>query len=474
MNVVNLTSPEMKNQLLIVFFFFSLGNSYSQDFKNVTFLDRWFEDTLVTNSSKVRYSGCWGFEFEGKEYAAIGSTEGTHFFHINKDNQLIPAGFVEGRFNSSSVIHREIKTFGKYAYAVCDEGNSSLQIIDLSFLPDSVVKVADLQDERFGKIHNLFIDTTNALLYACLVTPFPGGNPTGLVPMRVYSLNNPLDPQLLWQGPSDIPEVHDCYVRDNKAILNCGMDGLRAYDFTIPSNPVYLSNLTFYQDQGYNHQGWLSPDGKTYVFADETNGKKIKKCELNSDHSLVVKASFGTAIEDGSVPHNIMCTDEFAFVAYYNEGLRIFDLRYAVPMEIAHYDTYPDESDFKMNGAWGVYSLFNSGRVIISDRQYGLFLFHFNQDMFQDRIIGSEFSIYPNPTLNNGEFIVRSEMDNVTGFEIELYDMNGKKLFNDNSSNNSFLKVKTDVSSGIYLLRINFENYLGETSSLVKKILIEP
>ena len=27
-------------------------------------------------------------------------------------------------------------------------------------------------------------------------------------------------------------------------------------------------------------QGWLSNDGKTYVFADETNGKKIKKCEL--------------------------------------------------------------------------------------------------------------------------------------------------------------------------------------------------
>lgn len=464
----------MKNQLFIFFFFLSVGNSYSQDLKNVTFLDRWFEDTLVTNSSKVRYSGCWGFEFEGKEYAAIGSTEGTHFFHFDSNDRLSPVGFIEGRFNSSSVIHREIKTFGKYAYAVCDEGNSSLQIIDLSCLPDSVVKVADLQDERFGKIHNLFIDTSHALLYACLVTPFPGGNPTGIVPMRVFSLSDPLDPQLLWQGPSDIPEVHDCYVRDNKAILNCGMDGIRVYDFSNPSSPVYLSNLTFYQDQGYNHQGWLAPDGKTYVFADETNGKKIKKCELKEDHSLVVKSSFGTAVENGSVPHNIMCTNEFAFVAYYNEGLRVFDLRYPVPKEIAHYDTYPVESVFKMNGAWGVYSEYKSGRLIISDRHYGLFLFRFDKELFQDQAVGSEFSVYPNPTTGNGEFVIRSEMDEVSGFEIELVDMNGKILYTENSENNSFLRVTKELSSGMYLLRISYEDYLGETSSLVRKILIEP
>jgi choice-of-anchor B domain-containing protein len=464
----------MKNYLIIIPFLFCLNLSYSQDFKNINFLDRWHEDSLTTNSSKVRYSGCWGFEREGKEYAVIGSTEGTHFFMISDNGKLLPSGYVEGRFNSSSVIHREIKTFGNYAYAVCDEGSSSLQIIDLSYLPDSVVKVADLQDERFGKIHNLFIDSANQLLYACLVTPFPGGNPTGIVPMRVFSLSNPLDPQLLWQGPSDIPEVHDCYVRDNKAILNCGMDGIRVYDFSNPVNPVYLSNLTFYQDQGYNHQGWLASDGRTYVFADETNGKKIKKCELKEDHSLVVKASFGTAIEQGSVPHNIMCTEEFAFVAYYNEGLRVFDLRYPIPKEIAHYDTYPDESAFKMNGAWGVYSEYKSGRLIISDRQYGLFLFKFDKELFQDQAIGSEFSVYPNPTTGNGEFVIRSEMDDVSGFEIELVDMNGKILYTENSENNSFLRVTKELSSGIYLLRIRYEDYLGETSSLVRKVLIEP
>lgn len=183
---------------------------------------------------------------------------------------------------------------------------------------------------------------------------------------------DPINPVLLWEGPSDIPIVHDCYVRDNIALLNCGDEGLRVYDFTNPSTPIYINNLTFYQDQGYNHQGWLSPDGLTYVFADETNGKRVKKCIVGSDYSIQVQSFFGTNYENNSVPHNIMCTNQFAFVAYYNEGLRIFDIRNA-PIEIASYDTYPTSSIFKMNGAWGVFSNYLSGRIIVSDRQNGLF-----------------------------------------------------------------------------------------------------
>src|SRR5574343_1112667 len=178
-------------RLLLIFLCLPLV-LFSQSQKNVTFLDNLFEDTLATNSSKVRFSGCWGFERENEEYAIIGSTEGTHFFHISND-ELKPVGFIEGKYNSAQVVHREFKTFGNYAYSVCDEGTSSLQIIDLSYLPDSVVKVADLQNNLFGKTHNLFIDTTNALLYACLVTPIIGGIPTSIIPLRVFSLADPLD-----------------------------------------------------------------------------------------------------------------------------------------------------------------------------------------------------------------------------------------------------------------------------------------
>lgn len=444
---------------------------FSQEQKNITFLDNWSEDTLVTNTSLVRYSGCWGFTHNGSEYAIIGSTEGTHFFQLTNNNTLKDCGFVEGKFNSSQVIHREFKTFGNYAYSICDEGTSSLQIIDLSYLPDSVVKVADIQDANFGKVHNLFIDTSNALLYACLVTPIVAGNPLSLVPLRVFSLADPINPVLLWEGPSDIPEVHDIYVRDNVAILNCGMDGLRVYDFTNVSAPSYLSNLTFYQDQGYNHQGWLSPDGKTYIFADETNGKRMKKCSVDANYNIQITSYFGKNYLNNSVPHNIMCTNEFAFVAYYNEGLRIFDIR-NTPVEIASYDTYPETSVFKMNGAWGVYSNYLSGRIIVSDRQHGLFLFHFDKELFLNPA-AEEFSIYPNPAVKGQTFTVRSFKDEIAEFSIKIYNAAGEIVRTENVSTKTYATMRTPDVAGFYTLKIEYFNYLDESVIVSKKLIVE-
>jgi choice-of-anchor B domain-containing protein len=445
-------------------------NFHSQEIKNIELLDRWYEDSLITSSTKVRFSGCWGFTYTGREYAVIGSTEGYHFFQLTDQGKLAFCGFIEGRFNSAQVIHREIKTFGHYAYLVCDEGSSSLQIADLQYLPDSVVKVADIQDDRFGKTHNLFIDSSNALLYACLVTPIPNGTMLNKIPLRVFSLADPLNPVIIWEGPDDIPEVHDAFVRNNVAILNCGMDGIRIYDFSDPFNPVLKNDLTFYQDQGYNHQGWLSPNGKTYVFADETSGKRVKKCTLDGNFNLTIENYFGTNFLNNSVPHNIMIDDQFAYVAYYNEGLRIYDIR-NLPMEIAAYDTYPEESYFNMNGAWGVFADFPSGRIIISDRQYGLFLFDWERQIFIDAA-QDEFSLYPNPIESEGTSILRTPRDEIDSFSVRIYDATGKALDDQTIYNASFAYLIAPEQSGIYFLEITYTNYLGEGCSLLKKWVV--
>ena len=451
-------------------FIFYILYAKCQEIKNVQLLDRWYEDSLVTSSTKVRYSGCWGFTYSGKEYAVIGSTEGSHFFQLTDSGKLSPCGFIEGRFNSAQVIHREIKTYDHYVYLVCDEGNSSLQIADLQYLPDSVVKVADIQDNRFGKTHNLFIDSTHALLYACLVTPIPNGTMLNKIPLRVFSLANPLDPLLIWEGPDDIPEVHDAFVRNNTAILNCGMDGIRIYDFNNPSNPILKNDLAFYQDQGYNHQGWLSPDGKTYVFADETSGKRLKKCKLDVNYNLTIENYFGTNFLNNSVPHNIMIDDDFAYVAYYNEGLRIFDLR-DLPVEIAAYDTYPEESYFNMNGAWGVYANYPSGRIVISDRQYGLFLFDWERSNFLNRAM-DEFHLYPNPTASHETAIIRTPGDAIDSFSLRVYDTTGKLINESSTENSSYEYLASPEHSGIYYVEITFVNYLGESRTFIKKWVI--
>ena len=57
------------------------------------------------------------------------------------------------------VIHRDYHDFSGYLYIVCDEGSSStLQIIDITNLPNSVNTVYD-SDILFTRAHNIFIDT---------------------------------------------------------------------------------------------------------------------------------------------------------------------------------------------------------------------------------------------------------------------------------------------------------------------------
>ncbi len=454
-----------------IFFLFFTHLLSGQEIKNITLLDNWHEDSLITSSTLVRYSGCWGFNQDDEEYAIIGSTEGSHFFMLTTTNTLQPAGFIEGRFNSAQVIHREYKTYQHYAYAICDEGSSSLQIIDLSHLPDSVVKVADIQDSNFGKVHNLFIDTANSLMYACLVTPIIGGIPQSLAPMRVFSLADPINPILLREGPSDIPEVHDCYVRDNIAILNCGFNGLRVYDCSNPVSPIYINNLPFYQDQGYNHQGWLSPDGATYVFADETTGKRLKKCAVGSDLSIQVTSLFGVNFEENSIPHNIMCTNDLAFVAYYNEGLRIFDLQH-FDREVGAFDTYTSESSFQMNGAWGIYSQYTSNRIIVSDRQNGLFLFDFDRSVFSESAT-DVFTCYPNPTAVGSSVMIRSPNDEIVEFTVELFDAVGKKVRSETVKNQSFLELDELHTGGSYHLRVTYENYLQDIMTENLKLVVQ-
>ena len=69
-----------------------------------------------------------------------------------------------------------------------------------------------------------------------------------MIPHRVYSLENPLSPSTIFSGFDDLSEVHDFEFKESVGFLNCGFQGIRVYDFSIPEAPIYLNNLEFYQE----------------------------------------------------------------------------------------------------------------------------------------------------------------------------------------------------------------------------------
>ena len=450
---------------IVLFFLIQTSFFFAQP-KNITLLDNWQDTSLISNSSQVRYSGLWTFVESDEEYAVIGTTEGASFLKLSENDNILFIDAVEARYPSAQAITREYRRYKNYVYAIGDEGDASLQIIDISYLPDSVVLVNDIQDERVGKAHTIHIDSTNALLYLCSVTPIINGQAQGLIPIRVFSLENPLEPLLLWEGFEDLAEVHDMELRDQIAILNCGFEGIRVYDFSNPMAPIYISNLEFYQNQGYNHQGSLSPDKSTYVFADETPGTRIKKCAVSPNYDLQIQHNFGVPdIPYLKTPHNIYITNNLAYVAYYNDGLKIYDLRANPPEEIAAYDTHIDlpGNTFSMWGAWGIDADLPSNRVVVSDRISGLYLFDFERELFESTPTSQELQAYPNPIESGSKMLVRLPERSPSSFSLKVISVNGATVYQSEIHGQTYIVFSLPLAAGYYTIELSLPNSFGGT-----------
>ena len=427
--------------------------------QNVWKLDNFRADSPVGDGV---YNEVWGFVQDGQEYAVIGSKYGTSFFQITDENNLDSIGYHDGSYSADNVVHRDYHDYNGYLYEVCDQGNSTLRVYDLHYLPDSIPIVYD-DSSLIVRAHNIFIDESSGLLYSCGNTSQLGGDA-----LRVISIQDPLNPTFVYDY-NFVDYVHDIYVRNDTAFINAGNQGLKVADFSIPTMPIALGSMEFYMDKGYNHSGWLSEDGNTYLMCDETLGSRFKVCDVSDLSDIKVRALEIPPTFENTVPHNVMLKDGIAYFSYYNDGLQIYDVRDVNnPKRIAFYDTYPDEDTgtnvFK--GAWGVYALLPSGRLLVSDRKYGLFLLGYNAPP-NIQVEENEHGIYPNPV--QGEAFFYREHLFESDYTIEIYDSQGKFIKVFNGITDHLYMDLTSLGAGSYSYR-----YYNSTTkvTLSKKFIV--
>ncbi|CAG5080168.1 choice-of-anchor B family protein [Parvicella tangerina] len=409
---------------------------------NVYELCHWSDSMQQVWYQDMAYNEVWGFVHDEEEYAVIGSADGTNILKIGEDNSLAYIQFIPGR--ELRAIHRDYHDYNGYLYEVCDEGNSTLRIYDLKYLPDSVHIVYD-DSALIERCHNIFIDTSSALLYACGVT-----YGTFDSPMRVLSLVDPIAPQVVYDY-TFVDYVHDVFVRNDSAFINAAYEGLRVVDFANPTMPMALGSLQFYPDKGYNHSGWLSEDGKTYVMCDETETLRFKVLDVSDLSDIKVKGLAKPPTYDRTLPHNVMLKDGIAYFSYYNDGLQIYDVRNPEDINrIGYFDTYPDDT-ISYHGAWGIYSFLPSERLLVSDRRYGLYVFDF-QAPPKISNASMDYSLYPN-IVTDGYAYFYKDHSGVADYNLEIYDAKGglvKILHGDTD----YLMIETSsFEAGIYLFK---------------------
>ena len=423
---------------------------------NTNLLFHWEDTTLVgSNAYNNTYNEIWGLDINGHEIAVIGSTAGTHFFDVSNPSQSSEVAFVAGAYTGPGVIHRDYHDYNGYLYIVCDEGSpSTLQIVDISNLPISVNTVYD-SNNLLNKVHNIFIDTATAKLYACA---------TGDA-MEVFSLSNPINPVLLYTY-NDVGHVHDAYVINDTAFLNCGNNGLRIMDFTMVNSPGdtpnELASFTSYPDAGYNHSGWLTDDGNIYAMQDENHGYDVKILDVSDFSNISVLSTFNSGVDPNSMAHNGIIRDNLLYIAYYHDGLRVFDISNpSNPVQVNSYDTYLPNDHISYRGAWGVYPYFESGNVLVSDMQTGLYLFELSNSSTEINESIFSGSIHPNPI--SSSFIIKSNEAN----SFEICDIFGKVIKNKDLNKEDNLFERGEIKNGIYIFKLYDDNKLIGTRKII-------
>lgn len=441
--------------ILLPGLFLAVSMTYGQT-PQATLLGRWYEDTLVGSSAYDNtYNEVWGFAVEGHEYAIIGSTAGTHFIEVTDPTQPTEVFFFAGKAQGKSIVHRDYETYNGFIYAVCDEGQSSLQIIDIRQMPDTAFVVYD-SNNLVNRSHNIEIDTSQGMLYTFATS----GGSGGFSAMRVYDLADPANPALIGAyntfGDITAGHVHDGYVRNGLAFLNCGYDGLAIVDFTDPANPVAMGTLPDYPAKGYNHSGWGDESGDYYYLADENHATPMKVLDVSDPTEIKVLGTFDAQVPNpNSIPHNQLVRGEYLYVSYYYEGLVVFDISDpSAPVPAYAFDTSNEPNGKSYKGAWGVYPYLPSGNILVSDMQEGLFVFEKVDETITSTTPSGfeapEVAIYPNPA---STFLTISYDGNDLE-SIHLFDLQGRHCGQWTGSQRT-LHLPDHLSGGMYFLQLN-------------------
>ena len=87
--------------------------------------------------------------------------------------------------------------------------------------------------------------------------------------------------------------------------------------------------------------------------------------------------SFEYIAQNPSIDHNGYTLGNSYFLASYRAGMREIDISNIESQsmtEVGFFDTYPDNDNANFNGVWNVYPYFESGHIVISDIEKGLFV----------------------------------------------------------------------------------------------------
>jgi choice-of-anchor B domain-containing protein len=412
----------MIRRLLIIIFILSFSALFSQDSTSLELVGRiWFDSDIWSSGDTTGGSDVWGYTApDGEEYALMGVLDGIAIVRAS-DMEVID--IISGPTGNDYYYHRDIKTYGHYAYAVAEMygTNQGLMIIDLSPLPDSVRFVGSYINGSDIRSHNLSIDTATGFAY------MGKQNYSGF---RVVNLADP-------ENPVDVisvsaPNIHDVYARNDTVYVAEGYaHSFSIFDLSDKENPQLLARVSV-PNAGYVHNIWPTDDGTHVMTTEETTGKTVKMWNIEDMDNIEM---VGEYLGVNNLAHNTHIMGDFAYISHYTAGVTIVDISDPTNLiEVARYDTYPLNDNSGFQGCWGAYPFTQNGMVFASDLEGYLTVLQFTETdttVFVDEPgqIPNKLVLhqnYPNPF--NPATVIHYDVPETAPVRLVIYDILGRNI----------------------------------------------
>lgn len=342
----------------------------------------------------------WTDPQSGRDYALVGATEGTVFVDVSDPKRPEVLGLLPAHTDDPAFpFWRDMKVYDDHAFVVSEQRGHGMQVFDLTTLRDHDGGYVTFDEtahyDGFSTAHNVAINAESGYAYAVGTDTFAGG-------LHIVDVSDPTDPTAAggfaahgyihdtqcvdYHGPHAAYRGREVCFNSNASVHD--HDGepeienfLSVVDVTDKAAPAALSRTAYAQD-GYSHQGWLTPDQSHFLHGDELD-------ELVHGVDTTTRiwdvGDLGAPDVDGvfrndtsAIDHNVYTEGRHAYASNYTSGLRVFDIRRVGDGEldeVGFFDVYPEDDAPRFLGAWSNFPFFEQKRVVaVSSIDRGLFI----------------------------------------------------------------------------------------------------
>lgn len=339
----------------------------------------------------------WTDPETGNDYALVGAAEGLAVVDISDPKRPVVMGMLPTHSDEGGDFWRDIKVYADHAFVVSENDGHGVQVLDLTQLRDvdlsggpvTFAETAHYDLPEDNHAHNIAINEATGFAYVVGTDDCNGG-------LHIVDISDPANPSfaacfgdhgythdtqcVIYEGPdADHQGQEICFSSNGN--FN-GPNTLSIVDVTDKGNLDAIANAA-YDEDGYSHQGWLTPDQKYFLHGDELdelfqgNNTRTRIWDVTDLDNPTLIGVFDN--DTTSIDHNIYTDGRYAFASNYTSGLRVYDIDDVADGELseaAYFDVYPENDNTSFEGGtWGNYPFFaQKGVVAVTGMDRGLFI----------------------------------------------------------------------------------------------------